>query len=60
MRQDENVLVSGSITFMDESKAQGVNSELVIGTRTPVLVCAILCFLSLAGSSGSIKFKKYQ
>ena len=35
---------------MDESTAQGVNSELVIGTSTPVLVCAILCFLSLAGA----------
>ena len=35
---------------MDESTAQGINSELVIGTRTPVLVCAILCFLSLAGA----------
>lgn len=50
LKQDENVLVSGGITFMDESTAQGVNSELVIGTRTPVLVCAILCFLSLVGA----------
>ena len=50
LKQDEKVLVSGSITFMDESTEQGVNSELVIGTKTPVLIGAILAFLGLIGA----------
>lgn len=52
LKQDEKVLVSGSITFMDESTEQGVNSELVIGTKTPVLIGAILAFLGLIGAIG--------
>lgn len=50
LKQDEKVLVSGNILFMDESTEQGVNSELVIGTKTPVLIGAILAFLGLMGA----------
>lgn len=50
LKQDEKVLVSGNILFMDESTEQGVNSELVIGTKTPVLIGAILAFLGLIGA----------
>lgn len=50
LKQDETVLVSGNIIFMDESTEQGVNSELVVGTKTPVLVCLILSLMGLAGA----------
>lgn len=35
LKPDESVLVSGNIEFMDESTKQGVNADLVIGTRMP-------------------------
>lgn len=35
---------------MDESTEQGVNSELVIGTKTPVLIGVILTFLGWMGA----------
>ena len=44
------MLVSGNITFMDESTEQGVNADLVIGTKTPVLICLILSLLGLVGA----------
>ena len=50
LKQDEKVLVSGNITFMDESTEQGVNTDLVIGTKTPVLICLILSLLGLVGA----------
>ena len=50
LKQDEKVLVSGSITFMDESTEQGVNSELVIGTKTPIIVCIVLSIIGLLGA----------
>lgn len=50
LKQDESVLVSGNIIFMDESTEQGVNSELVVGTKTPVLICLILSLMGLAGA----------
>lgn len=50
LKQDETVLVSGNIIFMDESTEQGVNSDLVVGTKTPVLVCLILSLMGLAGA----------
>ena len=50
LKQDEKVLVSGNITFMDESTEQGVNADLVIGTKTPVLICLILSLLGLVGA----------
>lgn len=52
LKQDETVLVTGNIIFMDESTEQGVNSELVVGTKTPVLVCLILSLMGLAGAIG--------
>ena len=50
LKQDEKVLVSGNITFMDESTEEGVNADLVIGTKTPVLICLILSLLGLVGA----------
>ena len=50
LKQDEKVLVSGNITFMDESTKQGVNADLVIGTKTPVLICLILSLLGMVGA----------
>ncbi len=50
LKQDEKVLVSGNITFMDESTKQGVNSDLVIGTKTPVLICLIISLLGMVGA----------
>lgn len=50
LKQDEKVLVSGNITFMDESTKQGVNADLVIGTKTPVLMCLILSLLGMVGA----------
>ena len=50
LKQDEKVLVSGNITFMDESTEQGVNADLIIGTKTPVLICLILSLLGLVGA----------
>lgn len=50
LKQGEKVLVCGNITFMDESTEQGVNAALVIGTKTPVLVCVIFSLLGLIGS----------
>ena len=46
LKNGSQVFVAGNITFMDQSTEPGVNSELVIGTRTPVLVSLIV---SLAG-----------
>ena len=50
LKQDEKVLVSGNITFMDESTEQGVNADLVIGTKAPVLICLILSLLGMVGA----------
>ena len=50
LKQDEKVLVSGNITFMDESTEEGVNADLVIGTKTPVLICLILSLMGLVGA----------
>ena len=50
LKQDEKVLVSGNITFMDESTKQGVNADLVIGTKAPVLICLILSLLGMVGA----------
>lgn len=50
LKQDEKVLVSGNITFMDESIEQGVNADLVIGTKAPVLICLILSLLGMVGA----------
>lgn len=50
LKQDESVLVSGNIIFMDESTEQGVNSELIVGTKAPVLICLILSLMGLAGA----------
>lgn len=50
LKQDEKVLVSGNITFMDASTEQGVNSTLVIGKKAPVLVCVIVSLLGLVGA----------
>ena len=47
LKQDEKVLVSGNITFMDESTEQGVNADLVIGTKTPVLIFYTAVILGL-------------
>lgn len=49
LKQDEKVLVGGSITFMDESTEQEVNSTLVIGTKMPVLICMALSIFGLVG-----------
>ncbi len=49
LKQDEKVLVSGNIIFMDESTEQGVNADLIIGTKTSVLICLILSLLGLVG-----------
>lgn len=35
---------------MDESTKQGVNADLVIGTRMPVLICLILSLLGVVGA----------
>lgn len=50
LEPDESVLVSGNIMFMDESTKQGVNADLVIGTRMPVLICLILSLLGVVGA----------
>lgn len=50
LKQDEKVLVSGNIIFMDESTKQGVNADLVIGTKAPVLICLILSLLGMVGA----------
>ena len=50
LKPDESVLVSGNIKFMDESTKQGVNADLVIGTRMPVLICSILSLLGVVGA----------
>lgn len=50
LKPDESVLVSGNIMFMDESTKQGVNADLVIGTRMPVLICLILSLLGVVGA----------
>lgn len=50
LEKDTEVLISGNIVFMDQSTEYGVNSNLVIGTKLPIIVCSVLSVIGLLGS----------
>lgn len=51
LKKGSEVLVSGSIIFMDQSTERGINSGLVIGTRIPVIAGLAISLISLLGAS---------
>ena len=50
LKQGTEVLISGNIVFMDQSTELGVNSDLVIGTKLPIIVCLVLSVISTLGA----------
>lgn len=50
LKKNAEVLVAGNIVFMDQSTEAGVNSDLVIGTKPPLIVCLVLSIIGVIGA----------